>query len=91
LLPNSSRSPKDIDLLTAEVSHLLDISPDPSILVSNIDLGIMAANASMAELTGYTRKELLKIGLDILLPGIRSILTDDTCCQASDQYLQMTP
>lgn len=78
MLPNSSRSPKDIDLLTTEVSHLLDISPDPSILVSNTDLGIMAANASMAELSGYTRKELLKLNLDTLLPGIQSIRTDDS-------------
>jgi len=78
LLPNSSRSNKDIDLLTSEVSHLLDISPDPSILVSNNDLGIMAANAAMAELTGYTREELLKIGLDNILPDIQSIRTDDS-------------
>ncbi len=78
MLPNSSRSQKDIDLLTTEVSHLLDISPDPSILVSNNDLGVMAANAAMAELTGYTRKELLKIDLDLILPDIQSIRTDDS-------------
>jgi two-component system, NtrC family, sensor histidine kinase AtoS len=78
LLPNSSRSPKDIDLLTTEVSQLLDISPDPSILVFNNDLGIMAANSAMAELTGYTRKELLKLSLDTLLPDIQSIRRDDS-------------
>ncbi len=78
MLPNSSRSPKDIDLLTTEVSQLLDISPDPSILVFNNDLGIMAANSAMAELTGYTRKELLKLSLDTLLPDIQSLRRDDS-------------
>jgi len=65
-------------LLTAEVSHLLDISPDPSILVSSNGLEILAANAAMAELTGYTRNELLKLQLDSLLPGILSIRADDS-------------
>jgi PAS domain S-box-containing protein len=77
LLPNSSRSSKDIDLLTAEVSHLLDISPDPAILVLNNGLEILAVNASMSELTGYTRRELLKLQLDNLLPDIQSIRTVD--------------
>ena len=78
MLPNSSRSSKDIDLLTAEVSHLLDISPDPSILVLNNGLEILAVNASMSELTGYTRKEILKLQLDNLLPNIQTIRADDS-------------
>ena len=63
-------------MIPDEVSHLLDISPDPSILVSNTDLDILAANASMAELTGYTRKELLSLHLDTLLPKLLSITQD---------------
>ena len=78
MLPNSSRSTKDIDLLTAEVSHLLDISPDPSILVLNNGLEILAVNASMSELTGYTRKEILKLQLDNLLPNIQTVRADDS-------------
>jgi len=60
-------------LITSEINQLLDISPDPSILVSNSDLSILAANAAMAELSGYTRKELLSLHLDTLLPKISSI------------------
>ena len=78
MLPNSSRSSKDFDLLTAEVSHLLDISPDPSILVLNNGLEILAVNASMSELTGYTRKEILKLQLDNLLPNIQTVRADDS-------------
>jgi PAS domain S-box-containing protein len=73
LISNPSRSSDEIELIPDEVSHLLDISPDPSILVSNTDLDILAANASMAELTGYTRKELLSLHLDTLLPKLLSI------------------
>ncbi len=65
-------------MIPNEVSQLLDISPDPSILVSNTDLEILAANASMAELTGYTRKELLSLHLDTLLPKLFSIIQDPT-------------
>lgn len=65
-------------MIPGEVGHLLDISPDPSILVSNSDLGILAVNASMAELSGFTRNELLTLNLDALLPGIKSIRSDDS-------------
>jgi len=78
LISNPSRSSKDIDLITAEVSQLLDISSDPSILVSSGDLTILACNASMAELTGYTRNELLNFQLDTILPGIQAIRQDDS-------------
>jgi len=63
-------------LIPNEVSHLLDISPDPSALVSNTDLVILAVNASMSELTGYTRKELLSLHLDTLLPKLPAIIND---------------
>lgn len=78
MIPNPSRSSKDIDLIPAEVSQLLDISPDPSILVASIDLTILACSASMAELTGYTRNELLSIRLDTILPGILAIRQNDS-------------
>jgi two-component system sensor histidine kinase AtoS len=78
LIQNSSRSSPEIGLKTSEVNQLLDVSPDPSILVSNTDLQIMAANAAMAELTGYTRKELLSLHLDILLPDLTSIKGNET-------------
>ena len=76
LISNPSRSSDEIELIPNEVSHLLDISPDPSVLTSNSDLGILAVNASMSELTGYTRKELLSLHLDTLLPKLPAIFND---------------
>jgi len=76
LISNPSRSSDEIELIPNEVSHLLDISPDPSALVSNTDLVIRAVNASMSELTGYTRKELLSLHLDTLLPKLPAIIQD---------------
>ena len=76
LISNPSRSSDEIELIPNEVSHLLDISPDPSVLVSNSDLSILAVNASMSELTGYTRKELLSLHLDTLLPKLPAIIND---------------
>ena len=76
LISNPSRSSDEIELIPNEVSHLLDISPDPSVLVSNSDLSILAVNASMSELTGYTRKELLSLHLDTLLPKLPAIFND---------------
>ena len=76
LISNPSRSSDEIELIPNEVSHLLDISPDPSALVSNSDLVILAVNASMSELTGYTRKELLSLHLDTLLPKLPAIIND---------------
>lgn len=76
MIASSSRSTKGIDLITAEVSQLLDISPDPSLLVDNASLEILAVNASLVELSGYTRDELLANPLDNLLPGIREICAD---------------
>jgi len=76
LISNPSRSSDEIELIPNEVSHLLDISPDPSVLASNSDLSILAVNASMSELTGYTRKELLSLHLDTLLPKLPAIIND---------------
>ncbi len=76
LISNPSRSSDEIELISEEISHLLDISPDPSILVSNPALEILAVNASMSELTGYTRKELLSLHLDTLLPKLLSVTQD---------------
>ena len=73
MIANSSRSSTETELITSEINQLLDISPDPSILVSNSDLSILAANAAMAELSGYTRKELLSLQLDTLLPELSTI------------------
>ena len=50
---------------------MLDISPDPSLLVDNNNLEIHAVNALLVELSGYTRDELLSTPLDKLLPGIQ--------------------
>ncbi len=76
LISNPSRSSDEIELIPNEVSHLLDISPDPSVLVSNSDLVILAVNASMSELTGYTRKELLSLHLETLLPKLPATIQD---------------
>jgi len=73
LISSPSKSTKGIDLITAEVSQLLDISPDPSLLVANHSLEILAVNASLVEFSGYTRGELLTTALETLLPGIREI------------------
>ncbi len=78
MIQNASRTGKDIDLLAPEVSQLLDISPDPSLLAGNPDLEILAVNASMAELSGFTRDELLGLDLESLLPGIQQIRDNQT-------------
>jgi PAS domain S-box-containing protein len=78
LIASSSRSSKDLDLITAEVSQLLDISPDPALLVANNGLGILAVNASLVELSGYTRDELLATPLEDLLPGISTICANES-------------
>ncbi len=78
MIANSSRSPTETELNTSEINQLLDISPDPSILVSNSDLTILAANAAMAELSGYTRRELLSLQLDTMLPELAAIKEDET-------------
>ena len=75
---NSSRSSTEIELITSEINQLLDISPDPSILVSNSDSSILASNAPMAELSGYTRRELLSLQLDTLLPEFSSLKGNET-------------
>jgi PAS domain S-box-containing protein len=77
LISGSSRSTKDIDLIAAEVNQLLDVSPDPALLVDNSSLGILAVNASLVELSGYTRDELLVTPLDNLIPGIQEICKDE--------------
>ena len=76
LISNPSRSSDELEVIPDEVSHLLDISPDPSILVSIKELEILAANAPMAELCGYTRKELLTLHLDTLLPNLKPLIQD---------------
>lgn len=75
---NPSRSSSEIELITSEINQLLDITQEPCILVSNSDLLILAANAAMAELTGYTRKELLSLPLNTILPNLTSIKDRDT-------------
>ncbi len=77
MISSSSRSTKEVDLITAEVNQLLDISPDPSLLVSNSSLEILAVNASLVEFSGYTRGELLATPLETLLPGIQEICQDE--------------
>jgi PAS domain S-box-containing protein len=77
LISGSSKSTKAIDLITAEVSQLLDVSPDPALLVENSSLSILAVNASLVELSGYTRDELLDTPLNTLLPGIKEVCDDE--------------
>ncbi len=57
---------------------MLDISPDPSLLVVNDGLDIIAVNASLVEFSGYTRDELLTTPLESLLPGIQKICGDES-------------
>lgn len=57
---------------------MLDISPDPSLLVVNHGLDIIAVNASLVEFSGYTRDELLTTPLESLLPGIHKICGDES-------------
>ena len=77
MISTSSRSAKDIDLAPAEISQLLDVSPDPSLLVDNRGLEILAVNGLLVELSGYTRDELLATPLEILLPGIQAVCRDE--------------
>ena len=76
LSSNPTRLSGEIEFVSSEVSYLLDISPDPSILSSNDDRKILAVNAAAAELTGYTRKELLSLHLDTLLPKLVDLQKD---------------
>ena len=78
MISSSSRFTKGIDLITTEVSQLLDISPEPALLVDNLSLGIQAVNASLVELSGYTRDELLSQPLEKLIPGIQEICEDES-------------
>lgn len=57
---------------------MLDVSPDPALLVDNHSLSILAVNASLVELSGYTRDELLTTPLTTLLPGIQDICEDES-------------
>ena len=77
LLSNPSKSSEEVELIPNEVSHLLDISEHPAVLVSPADLQILAANASFAELSGYTREELLNLHLETLIPRILPVLEDE--------------
>ncbi len=77
ILSNPSKSSGEADLAPNEVSHLLDITNHPAVLVAQDDLQILAANASFAELSGYTRRELIQLHLETLLPKIVPILQDD--------------
>lgn len=78
MISSSNRSAKDLDLITAEISQLLDITSDPSLLIANNSLEILAVNASLVELSGYTRNELLSTPLETLLPGITQICSDES-------------
>lgn len=83
LLSGSSKSPQDSELGAGEVNHLLDITGRPAVLVSHPDLKIEAANHQAAELSGYTREELLKLHLETLIPKILETYTDQ------DAYLSL--
>ncbi len=67
-----------MELKAGEISQLLDISPEPSLLVSNPDLAILAVNAPLVKLSGFTRSELLNLDLKALLPGINHIREDES-------------
>lgn len=66
-----------MNLNPGEVSHLLDITNGPAVLVALPELKIVAANRHAAELSGYTRDELLNLHLETLLPKIAKIKDDD--------------
>lgn len=77
LLPNNSKFSDGKELAPNEVSHLLDISRDPSLLISSTDHKIFAVNAPAAELTGYTRQELTELHLETLLPKLSDVLDNE--------------
>ncbi|MEJ2411700.1 MAG: ATP-binding protein [Anaerolineales bacterium] len=77
MIQSSPRAGKDIELLAGEISQLLDISPEASLLVNNADLAILAVNAPLVKLSGFTRSELLNLDLEDLLPGIQQIKQDE--------------
>ncbi len=78
LLSNPGNPSEDRELNPSEVSHLLDIASDPAVLVSLPELKILAANRHIAELSGYTRDELLNLHLETLLPQIVDIKEDES-------------
>ncbi|MFL7812254.1 MAG: nitrogen regulation protein NR(II) [Anaerolineales bacterium] len=78
MIQSSQRAGRDVELQAGEISHLLDISPDPCLLVSNPDLAILAVNAPLVKLSGFTRSELLTLDLETLLPGIVEIREDES-------------
>ena len=76
LSSNPTRLSGEIEFIPNEISYLLDISPDPSILTANDNYKILEVNAAAAELTGYTRKELLTLHVDTLLPKLVDLQKD---------------
>ncbi|MFO8037274.1 MAG: ATP-binding protein [Anaerolineales bacterium] len=78
LLSNPGNPSEDVELNTSEISHLLDITSDPAVLVSLPKLKIIASNRHMAELSGYTREELLNLHLETLLPQIVQVKENES-------------
>jgi len=78
LLSGSSDPPADDELAPNEINHLLDITGKPALLVSQPKLKIEGANLQAAELSGYTRDELLKLHLETLLPEITERIQDES-------------
>lgn len=76
LLSNSEKPSQEVELDTQEISRLLDITSDPALLVTLPDMKIIAANRYIAELSGYTRDELLHLHLETLLPQIINVKED---------------
>jgi PAS domain S-box-containing protein len=78
ILSNQGNPLDDLELKPGELSHLLDMTTDPTVLVSLPDLKILAANRHIAELSGYTRDELLKLHLETLLPQIVKVQDNES-------------
>lgn len=78
LLSNQPNSSDKVELNPSEVSQLLDFTTGPAVLVSLPDLKIVAANRHIAELSGYTRDELLNLHLETLLPKIVKVKGDES-------------
>jgi len=78
LLSNPDKSSQEVELDTTEVSRLLDITDDAALLVTLPEMKIIAANRHIAELSGYTRDELLNLHLETLLPKIVAIRENES-------------
>jgi two-component system sensor histidine kinase AtoS len=66
------------NLNNEQISALLDLIPHPCLLLDTNLKSIIAVNARILELTAFTRTELTKIGLDLLLRDWEKTIGENT-------------